>query len=31
MADFIFGLFIGGILGVFFGCIIQVREDSNKL
>ena len=31
MSDFIFGLFIGGVLGVFFGCIIQAREDSNNL
>lgn len=31
MADFIFGLFIGGILGMLFGCIIQAREDNNNL
>lgn len=29
MADFIFGLFTGGILGIFFGCLIQAGRDSN--
>ena len=30
MNDFIFGLIIGGILGMFFGCVIQARENSNN-
>jgi hypothetical protein len=27
MGDFIFGMFTGGILGMFLGCLIQARRD----